>query len=103
MAVDPIRTLLDGVVATGEGAWIGIQDLDDPTVHIEGISGDTVQINVTNSPTKPTTPGSGITLKETTADGIWSIGGNVAWIQGNVSVHSGGTINMWVAGKKGRG
>lgn len=91
-------TLLDGATGVTNGTWLPLNGKVPAVVTVEGSFTATVQVLVSNSPTKPadsfndapqlgadfTGPGS------VTTDRPWS------WIKARVSAHDSGSINAHV-------
>jgi len=96
-----VAQLLTNVGATSNGEWIGVDGFYPFTVHIAGITNATVQLRVSNEPTKPAdvTHGAQGGL-DVTADGVVVVDYPVLWVKCRVSAWVAGTINAYLYGQQ---
>lgn len=92
--------LLTDVVATTNGEWIGLDGFYPCTIHISGITTATVQVRVSNSPTRPADAvheaQAGFDI---VADQLVTIDYPVRWVKCRISAWTAGTINGWLYGR----
>jgi len=88
--------LLAGATAVNDGEWVEARGFTAGSVHVSGITVATVQVSVSNSPTKPLATNHGIAVGSAlTADGMVSLNGvlPVRWVKARVSAYTSGAIN----------
>ncbi len=92
-------TLLDAIVATGNGEWIDISGLKAYNIHTSGITTATLQIRGSNDVSKPSDATHDIQLGSSiTADGMKEFATPLKWIKVRVTVWAAGTITTVIEG-----
>ncbi len=92
-------TLLDAIVATGNGEWIDVSGLEKYNIHTSGITTATLQIRGSNDETKPSDATHDIQLgSDITADGMKQFTTPLRWLKVRVTVWSAGTITTVIEG-----
>ncbi len=92
-------TLLDAIVATGNGEWIDVSGLKSYNIHTSGITTATLQIRGSNDVTKPSDATHDIQLgSNITADGMKQFTTPLKWLKLRVTVWTSGTITTVIEG-----
>lgn len=98
--------LLDAEVAQTDGTWVGVADLDSPTIKVSGMeAGDVVQIYATISLTVPvnsSNPDEDLQGSNLTADGQVILEPGFDFVKARVSTWASGTISALLKGQKKR-
>ena len=92
-------TLQDAAVATDNGSWQPVADLNRMSVHIKGITTATVQIYGSCDPTQPSDATDEIQVAlDVTSDDILEITAKLKWIKAKISSWTAGTIYVYLLG-----
>lgn len=92
-------TLLNAVVAAGDGEWIKVLGLTPMTVDIAGITSATIQVRGSDQPTVPANGDHQRQLgSNITSDQIVTIDAPVKWLKVMVSAWVSGTISAYLIG-----
>jgi hypothetical protein len=89
--------LMNAVTGTTDGEWVEIAGYQG-TVHITGITTATVEVDVSNEPSKPEDTSHGITLSSVTADAGIVVNAPWRWIKVRCTSHTSGTISAYWEG-----
>jgi hypothetical protein len=93
------HTFLDAVVATSNGHWHDVSGWKDKNIHVSGISGDTVQVFGSNSPTVPSDSTTGFQIGDDITVDQSFLFTNVPCLWMKVSMtRSAGTVTAWGVG-----
>ncbi len=88
-------TLIDGAVATTDGAWVDVGRYSKCSIHVDGITTATVTINGSNAQTIPADSANGDAIGSSiTADGWVSLDPLPRWLKARVTVWSSGTVRV---------
>ena len=92
--------LLTDVVATTNGEWVGVDGFYPFTVHVDGIVDATVQVRVSNLPTRPldTAHAAQAGLDITGDDQFVVVDYPVRWVKCRVPTWVAGTLNAYLYG-----
>ena len=91
--------LLTNVVAISDGEWVGVDGFYPFTVHIAGITTATVQVRVSNLPTRPADAVHEAQAGfDVIADQVVVVDYPIRWVKCRVSAWTAGTINAYLYG-----
>lgn len=91
--------LLEAAVATGNGEWVEVWGISPISVHVKGITTATVQISISNEPTKPANSDHGIAEGAgITADTMVVVTKPARWMKVRVTAWTSGTISAYFCG-----
>jgi hypothetical protein len=93
------HAFLDAVAATSNGVWWDVSGWKDKSIHISGISGDTVQIFGSNNPTCPANSADGFQIEDDITVDNYSVFTNqpMLWMKVKLT-RSAGTVSAWAVG-----
>lgn len=95
-----LTKLLDGITAVDDGAWIDVEELENKTVHVKGITTATLHICGSLDQTKPANNVNEIQIgDDITADALIEIPAHLKWIKVRCSAWTAGTISAFLGGK----
>jgi hypothetical protein len=89
--------LLNAATSTTNGEWVEIAGYQG-TVHITGITTATVEVDVSNEPSKPLNTTHGITLSSVTANAGVVVNSAWRWIKVRCTSYTSGTISAYWEG-----
>ena len=79
-----------GLGASDDGYWVNVSSLAEKTIHISGISGDTVKIFGSNAVTVPANTADEIQIGgDITADGLFEISFPYKWMKVSMTFSAG--------------
>ncbi len=82
----------EGLVASDDGYWLEVGALEEKTIHVYGISGDTVKIFGSNKAANPGNANDEIQIGgDITADGLFEISFPYKWMKVGFT-YSAGTV-----------
>ena len=88
-------TLIDGAVATTDGAWVDVGRYAKCSIHVDGITTATVTINGSNAQAQPADSANGDQIgANITADGWASVDPLPRWIKARVTAWTSGTVRV---------
>jgi len=91
-------TLLDAVVAIGDGEWIDVSGLRTSSVHAILAGTATVLVRGSNEPTRPANNTHGFSLQTHTATGGGIIEVPCNWLKAYVSAWTSGAVTVYFYG-----
>jgi len=89
--------LMNAVTGTTNGEWVEIAGYQG-TVHITGITSATVEVDVSNEPSKPLNTTHGVTLSSVTANAGVVVNTPWRWIKVRCTLYVSGTISAYWEG-----
>jgi hypothetical protein len=88
--------LITNAVAAGNGEWVEARGFTAGSVHVSGITTATVQVSISNSPTKPLATDNGVNAGTSiSSNGMVNLNGVLParWVKARVTSYTSGTIN----------
>jgi len=94
-----LMTIISGETSTTNGVWFDTAGYEAMSFHVEGISGETVEVHGSNKPDKPSDADDEIQMgSDITADGIFAILTPLAWTKVLINVGGAGTVSVYFLG-----
>ncbi len=94
--------LLSSVTGTTDGEWLNMASIHPVSIHITGVSGDTIQVRGSNATGEPSASEHGeIIGSNVVNDSIVVVDHPVRWLKCRIPSAAGGTVSAFMEGMVG--